>query len=99
MFNTEGGVDAEQSRVETIVDRVNTTASVWLGSTMGCAQCHTHKYDPFTIKEYYQMFAFFNDCDEPELDLPSAEQAKRQEQLKADIGQQEKEFKKKSPVN
>ena len=97
MFNTEGGVDAEQSRVETIVDRVNTTASVWLGSTLGCAQCHTHKYDPFTIKEYYQMFAFFNDCDEPELDLPSPEQAKEREQMKADIAKQEGEYKKKSP--
>ena len=54
MYNTEGGVDREQSRVETIVDRVNTTATVWLGSTLACAQCHTHKYDPFTLKEYYQ---------------------------------------------
>jgi hypothetical protein len=97
MFNTEGGVDAEQSRVETIVDRVNTTAGVWLGSTMGCAQCHTHKYDPFTIKEYYQMFAFFNDCDEPELDLPSPEQAKHRDRLKADIAQQEKDYKKQTP--
>ncbi len=71
MFNTEGGVDREQSRVETIVDRVNTTATVWLGSTLACAQCHTHKYDPFTLKEYYQMFAFFNNEDEPEIQLPS----------------------------
>ncbi|MBI2948489.1 MAG: DUF1549 domain-containing protein, partial [Verrucomicrobia bacterium] len=68
MFNTEGGVDKEEARVETIVDRVNTTASVWLGSTLACAQCHNHKYDPFTMKDYYQFFAFFNTVDEPALD-------------------------------
>ena len=97
MFNTEGGVDAEQSRVETIVDRVNTTAMVWLGSTLACAQCHNHKYDPFTIKEYYQMFAFFNDCDEPELDLPSPEQKKHRDKLRADIAAQEQAYKGRSP--
>jgi hypothetical protein len=97
MMNTEGGVDREQSRVETIVDRVNTTATVWLGSTLACAQCHTHKYDPFTLKEYYQLFAFFNNTDEPELALPSDAQKAQQKQLSEDLARREAEFKKTTP--
>jgi mono/diheme cytochrome c family protein len=97
MINTEGGVDQEQSRVETIVDRVNTTATVWLGSTLGCAQCHTHKYDPFTLKEYYQFFAFFNNADEPGLDLPSTAQTARKKQLPIDIAALETDLKKPTP--
>jgi mono/diheme cytochrome c family protein len=97
MINTEGGVDKEQSRVETIVDRVNTTATVWLGSTLACAQCHTHKYDPFTQREYYQFFAFFNNADEPELAVPSAAQTAREKQLSGDVARLETEFKKVTP--
>jgi len=97
MINTEGGVDPEQSRVETIVDRVNTTATVWLGSTLGCAQCHTHKYDPFTLKEYYQMFAFLNNADEPEMAVPSAAQEAREKQLSSEVAGLETELKKATP--
>jgi hypothetical protein len=60
MINEEGGTDAEQFRNESVVDRVNTTGAVWLGLTVGCAQCHSHKYDPISHREYYQLFAFFN---------------------------------------
>ena len=60
VINEEGGVDPEQARVEQVMDRVSTTGAVWLGLTVGCAQCHTHKFDPITHKEYYQMLAFFN---------------------------------------
>ncbi len=60
VINEEGGVDPEQARVEQVMDRVSTTGAVWLGLTVGCAQCHTHKFDPITHKEYYQFFAFFN---------------------------------------
>src|SRR5262249_1963171 len=60
MVNTEGGTDEEEFRAAAIVDRVNTTFGVWMGTTIGCAQCHNHKYDPFTQREYYQVFAFFN---------------------------------------
>ena len=56
----EGGVIAEEFRVEYVVDRVKTTGNVWMGLTMECAQCHSHKYDPFSQEEYFQMFAFFN---------------------------------------
>jgi hypothetical protein len=60
MINEEGGTDAEQFRNEIVFDRVNTTGSVWLGLTLGCAQCHSHKFDPLSHREYYQFFAFFN---------------------------------------
>jgi mono/diheme cytochrome c family protein len=59
-INQEGGIDPEQFRVESVMDRVNTTATAFLGLTVACAQCHDHKFDPITQKEYYQFFAFFN---------------------------------------
>ncbi|AMV31878.1 Planctomycete cytochrome C [Pirellula sp. SH-Sr6A] len=65
-INQEGGVDPEQFRIESIFDRVATTGTVFLGLTVGCAQCHDHKFDPITQKEYYRLFAFFNNQDEPE---------------------------------
>jgi hypothetical protein len=59
-INQEGGIDPEQFRVESVIDRVNTFGSVFLGLTVGCAQCHDHKFDALTQREYYQLFAFFN---------------------------------------
>src|SRR5690606_12288931 len=58
--NVEAGVDPEENRVNQVIDRVNTLGTVWLGTTLECAQCHNHKYDPFTQQDYYQLFAFFN---------------------------------------
>lgn len=60
MLNAEGGTIAEENRTKTVFDRVETTSAVWLGITMGCCQCHDHKFDPFTQKDYYSMFALFN---------------------------------------
>jgi hypothetical protein len=60
LTNTEGGTNPEEFRSVAVVDRVNTTFEVWLGTTIGCAQCHNHKYDPFSQKEYYQLYAIFN---------------------------------------
>lgn len=60
LTNNEGGTNDEEFRNVAVVDRVNTTAAVWLGTTMACAQCHTHKYDPITQEEYFAVFAFFN---------------------------------------
>ncbi len=64
LTNTEGGTDQEQFRNEAVFDRTETTGAVWLGLTVGCARCHTHKYDQISQREYYQLFAFFNNGDE-----------------------------------
>lgn len=67
LTNKEGGVDQEEYRCKATVDRVNTTATAWLGLTVACAECHNHKYDPISQREYYQLYAFFNDASEFEL--------------------------------
>jgi hypothetical protein len=91
MVNTEGGTDDEEFRVAAVVDRVNTTMEVWMGTTMNCVQCHNHKYDPFTTKEYYSLFAFFNSTtdhgrsNEPTLSLPTPEQQARNKRLRAEM--------------
>lgn len=64
MTNGEGGRDPEESRVDYVIDRVNTTGTVWLGLTLGCVQCHSHKFDPISHHDYYSMAAFFNSIDE-----------------------------------
>ena len=68
-INQEGGIDPEQFRIDSVFDRVATTGTVWLGLSIGCAQCHDHKFDPIEQKEYYQFFAFFNNQEEPSLTL------------------------------
>ena len=72
MVNEEGGTDAEEYRVAAVYDRTNTTASVWLGTTLECAQCHDHKYDPFSMEDYYRFFAFFNNA-RGDVKVPSGE--------------------------
>ena len=62
--NGEGGVIPEEFAVEYVVDRLDTTSTVWLGLTLGCARCHDHKYDPFTQKDFYRLFAYFNNVPE-----------------------------------
>jgi mono/diheme cytochrome c family protein len=71
LTNTEGGTDQEQFRIEAVMDRVETIGAVWLGLTVGCARCHTHKYDQISHTEYYQMFAFFNNGDEVTRQVPT----------------------------
>ncbi|HET9180281.1 MAG TPA: PSD1 and planctomycete cytochrome C domain-containing protein [Terriglobia bacterium] len=100
LLNQEGGVDKLEQRFYTLVDRVNTTAEVWLGTTLGCAECHNHKFDPFPQKDYYRMMAFFDSNAnykildlgqgegyvwEPDLELPTPEQAVKAKQLRTDI--------------
>ncbi|MGE4003380.1 MAG: DUF1549 domain-containing protein, partial [Planctomycetaceae bacterium] len=92
IINNEAGATPEEYFVENIVDRVNTTAAVWMGLTTGCAQCHDHKYDPLTQREFYELYAFFNNVPEVGLDgfntnakplmqAPTAEQRARIEEL------------------
>ncbi len=70
MLNEEGGIDPLEFRFHAMTDRVATTGTTWLGLTLGCCQCHTHKYDPVTHTEYYQVMALLNNADEPSLELP-----------------------------
>jgi hypothetical protein len=99
MTNSEGGTDDEEFRNAAIIDRVNTTMQVWMGMTMGCAQCHTHKYDPITQQEYFRFYAVFNqtqDADRgdesPLLMTPSADQLAENERLTAEIAKLEKQI-------
>ncbi len=90
LINEEGGTDQEQFRVEAVVDRVSTTGSAFLGLTLGCARCHSHKYDPVTQAEFYEIFALLNNCDEPTIESPSALQIangelERRETIRAQI--------------
>jgi hypothetical protein len=98
MTNEEGGIDPEEALYEVLVDRVNTTATVWLGTTLGCAQCHNHKYDPFTQKDYYRLMAFFQNTEyqsrtfsdgtrfsEAIVDLPTPEQETKRKVIQAEI--------------
>lgn len=74
LVNTEGGVDREEDRVKRTVDRTNTLGKVWLGLTLECCQCHSHKYDPITQHEYFSVYAFFNSLDEPDIFAPTVDQ-------------------------
>ncbi|MFN3651335.1 MAG: DUF1549 domain-containing protein [Armatimonadota bacterium] len=92
MTNTEGGTDDEEFRVAAVKDRIATTSQVWMGLTMGCAQCHTHKFDPISHQDYYRFFALFNqteDADRPDeaptLPLPTPEQEAQRQKLEAEI--------------
>jgi mono/diheme cytochrome c family protein len=90
MANVEAGTDPEEVRVLATIDRVNTTGTVWLGTTIQCGQCHNHKYDPFTQRDFYRLFAFFNNTEKeietygsrrefigPKMDLPMPAETER----------------------
>jgi len=91
MINGEGGRIPEENRIDYLVDQTDTTATIWLGVTLGCARCHDHKYDPFTMRDYYQMLAYFNRTPvnggggsgktAPVLDFASPEQEQRRKDL------------------
>ncbi len=94
MFNGEGGVDPEENNWNMQLDRATTVSTAFLGSTIGCAECHDHKFDPFTQKQFYSMVAFFNNAGftksstpftEPVLDLPGPDQAAKRDALNAEI--------------
>ena len=101
LTNREGGVDAEEFRVKAVKDRVSTTFSVWMGLTVGCAECHSHKYDPISQRNYYGLFDFFNNSDEQDIKqadtnpqkLAAYEKAKAEHEKKT--GQFQEEYDKK----
>ncbi len=104
MTNSEGGTSDEEFRNVAVVDRVNTTFLVWMGTSMACAQCHTHKYDPLTQKEYFQALAFFNntaDADRPDesptLPFWTDELLARKAKLEKEVAELEAELKGKKP--
>ena len=88
LTNTEGGVDKEQFRVEAVVDRTNTVGAALLGLTFGCAQCHDHKYDAISQREYYSLFAFFNNADEKDIPAPLDAEVDSYKRAKAEFDNQ-----------
>ncbi len=104
LTNNEGGTNDEEFRNVAVVDRVNTTMQTWMGTTMACAQCHTHKYDPITQKEYFQMLAFFNSSEDadrrneaPLVQVFTPEQRKQQIKLQGEIDELTSRLTKSSP--
>jgi hypothetical protein len=107
--NGEGGIIPEEYAVEYVVDRVDTTATVWLGLTLGCARCHDHKYDPIRQREFYQVFAYFNNVPErgkavkygnspPVLKAPTADQQRRLGELDRRVREAEAALDRLTPV-
>lgn len=87
MLNEEGGIDPQEFRFYALVDRVNTTSTVWLGLTLGCAQCHTHKYDPIPHEDYYRMLGLLNNTVEPEMPVVTAELDARRAEVERRIAE------------
>lgn len=99
MTNTEGGTSDEEYRVAAVKDRVDTTMQVWMGVTMSCAKCHTHKYDPVSIAEYYRFYAYFNQTedrdlgnDAPRIPTPTMQSQAEAAQLAAQLAEQQNAF-------
>src|SRR5690242_11806696 len=106
MVTNETGIIEEEYRMGYVADRLDTTATVWLGLTLGCARCHDHKFDPITQREYYRLFAAFNNIQEtglikdvaplspaPAILLPTADQEKQLTKLEVERKRAEERFK------
>ncbi|MBI5689374.1 MAG: DUF1553 domain-containing protein [Verrucomicrobia bacterium] len=104
MNNTEGGTDDEEFRTVAVVDRVNTTMAVWMGTSMACAQCHNHKYDPISQKEYFQVYAIFNQTEDadrndeaPVLEFFTEAQQRQRAAWEAEIAAIDRRFREAAP--
>ena len=97
MLNEEGGIDPLEFRFHAMVDRVATTGIVWMGLTTGCAQCHTHKYDPITHTDYYSLMALLNNADEPDFNVPSPQVLARRKDTEAKIADAERKLQEEIP--
>jgi len=98
MLNEEGGIDPLEYRFYSVVDRMATTGTTWLGLTIGCAQCHTHKFDPITQREYYRTMACLNNADELTVDVPRPDLEAKRKQIAAEIAERESHLAAKFPV-
>ena len=98
MLNEEGGIDPLEFRFHAMTDRVATTGAVWLGLTIGCAQCHTHKFDPIPQRDYYRFFACLNNADEPLLDVHDPAVQKRRAEIQRQIDEKIAELPHKIPA-
>ncbi|HEY3856104.1 MAG TPA: PSD1 and planctomycete cytochrome C domain-containing protein [Verrucomicrobiae bacterium] len=85
MLNEEGGIDPEQFRIQGIIERMDVLGKAFLGLTVNCCQCHNHKFDPISQKEYYQLFAFLNNDDEPLMEVPNKDTEAEREVIKHKI--------------
>ncbi len=97
MTNAEAGIDPEQFRMEALFDRMDAIGKAALGLTVQCAQCHTHKYDPLTHTEYYQLFAFLNNCHEEQITVYTDEDESRREEVVDGIRAIEDELREANP--
>ncbi len=97
MLNEEGGIDPLEFRFHAMTDRLATTGAVWLGLTVGCAQCHTHKYDPLTHTDYYRLLAFLNNADEPEMEVTAEAVLARRAEIEAQIARREQDLPQRFP--
>jgi hypothetical protein len=85
MLNEEGGIDPEQFRIQGIIERMDVLGKAFLGLTINCCQCHNHKFDPFPQREYYQLFAFLNNDEEPQMEVPDKDTETAREAIKRKI--------------
>jgi hypothetical protein len=92
MLNEEGGIDPLEYRFYAMVDRVATTGTIWMGMSIGCAQCHTHKYDPILHTDYYSMMAMLNNADEPDFPILTDAQSSQQKSIEEKIKQFENQL-------
>jgi hypothetical protein len=92
LLNEEGGIDPEQFRNEAIIERIDVLGKAFLGLTLNCCQCHNHKYDPISQKEYYQLFAFLNNDDEPSMEVPTARETPERQNIRHTIAAMEEEL-------
>jgi mono/diheme cytochrome c family protein len=97
MLNEEGAVDPEQFRVEGLIDRVDAIGKAFLGMTINCAQCHAHKFDPIKHDEYYRFYAFLNQDEEPEIEVPTEAEKKKRAGILAGVAKIEDELLAKNP--
>lgn len=97
MLNEEGAIEPEQFRVEGLLDRVDAIGKTFLGLTINCTQCHTHKFDPIRHDEYYRFYAFLNQDTEPDLEVPTAAETQKREEILAGVAKLEDELMARTP--